>query len=296
MSAMAETSYSRPAGPAARQRTLELADGYGVEVLEHAPPAGAPPGPPVVYLHGIQSHRGWFTGTARALAESGCRVYQVTRRGSGPCQADRGHARSVGQLLDDLDRAVELARAEAPGGRPALLAVSWGGKLAAAYALDRPGRLASLTLVAPGLAARVGVPAPTRLAIAACAALAPRRLFDIPLNDVALFTDNPDMRRYLEQDAFRLHRATARFLACSALLDRRLARAADGSLAGVPTTLILASRDRIIDDERTRRLVSRLTAGRADVRILEGCHTLEFEPDIAGLSADLARAVRATRQ
>ena len=37
----------------------------------------------VVYLHGIQSHSGWYAASSRAMAEAGIAVYQIDRRGSG---------------------------------------------------------------------------------------------------------------------------------------------------------------------------------------------------------------------
>ena len=275
-----------------RRESLTLTDGHSVDVLQHSPPGGATAAP-VLYVHGIQSHPGWFIGSAEALARAGREVFQVTRRGSGLTQGRRGDAASAGQLLDDTQAAVEYVLERAGAGSVALVGVSWGGKLLTAYVLaaDEP-RIASLTLVAPGLRPRVDVSAATKLAIAAARVLQPRRCFDIPLNDPALFTDNPAMREYLQGDPLRLRRATARFLVASAMLDRSITRAADGSLKP-PTTLFLASRDQIIDNAATRALVDRLTAGRADAIELEAAHTIEFEPDPREFQALLVAAVAA---
>lgn len=150
----------------------------------------------------------------------------------------------------------------------------------AAYACLRPrGRkAASLTLVCPGIVPRVDVSFGTKLKIAASLLVQPRRMFDIPLSDVELFTDNEEMRDYLRHDMFRLHRATARFLSASRCLDRRLRRCRRGCLTA-PTALILARHDRIINNDATRAAVGRLTACAAVVRQFDGAHSLEFEPD-----------------
>jgi alpha-beta hydrolase superfamily lysophospholipase len=273
------------------QEQLVLADSCQVPVLRHRPAQPAGPLLPVLYLHGIQSHPGWFVASAQALARSGCDVFALTRRGSGLAATARGDVRGAGQLLADVRAAVDWVLAQTGQQRLALVGVSWGGKLAVAYALTEPSRLASLTLIAPGIAARVDVPPATKLAIAACRLIWPKRLFDIPLNDPALFTDNPPMRQYMADDPHRLHRATARLLFSSAMLDRLLARARPGSLA-VPTTLILAGRDRIIDNDHTRKAIDRLTAGRANVVGFDACHTIEFEPDASAFHRALCRAVR----
>ncbi|MCY2932182.1 MAG: alpha/beta fold hydrolase [Planctomycetota bacterium] len=270
-----------PAGARPRILPLTLADGYPTYVAAYDAPA-CPARAPVVYLHGIQSHPAWFASSAAHLAAGGHPVFQIARRGSGANTRDRGHAASAAQLLDDLHRAVDFARDHGAAPRVHLVAVSWGGKLAAAYALD-PGRaqaLASVTLVAPGLVPQVDLGPIVKARIALCLLCRPRALFDIPLNRADLFTDNRAIRTWLDADPLRLHRATARFLYVSRRLDATRAGAPRGSLAG-PTTLLLARRDRIIDNPRTRELVDRLTAGRASVRELDAAHTIEFEDDPA---------------
>ncbi len=270
-----------PEGRVIEHRKLRLADGYETDMYIHAP-AGGKKLLPVLYMHGIQSHPGWFITSAVSLAERGHAVYQVTRRGSGLNNRRRGHAGSPKCLLDDLEAACRFVLEDTGSDnfqkKLHLMGVSWGGKLAALYAA-RPGaneHLASLTLIAPGIVPRVKASVAMKLAVFGSLFVNPFRYFDIPLNDVKLFTDNPAMQQYLRGDRFRLHRATAKFLYADYLLNKMLSRCAKGSLE-IPTTLLLASRDRIIDNAATRSVVEHLTGGRAVVRELAGCHTLEFE-------------------
>jgi len=278
-----EHAFAPSRSPAADSRidvvALKLPDGYETPLHVHAPAADRNR-LPVVYLHGIQSHPGWFYASAQALAAGGHLVVQVTRRGSGQNTLDRGHAESLDELLEDTRAACRFTLDRANQDKLHLLAVSWGGKLAAAFA-GRPdsGRaVASLTMVCPGIAPRVDVSGWTKLCVAAALLVSPRRTFDIPLNEVNLFTDNEEMRRYLSRDELRLHRATAKLFYVSRVLDRMLGKLPSGSLK-MPVSLILAARDRIIDNERTRRIVQRLADGKADVRVFPGAHVLEFEPD-----------------
>jgi len=256
------------AGRMWRRVSLELPDGYRTSAYFHEPPGDYALGT-VVYLHGIQSHPGWFAGSASALAARGHRVLQVTRRGSGDNRTDRGHARSAGQLLDDVAAACRFAeRCDVP--------------------------LASLTLIAPGLAPKVSIRPGTKLAVAMSLACCPRRTFEIPLADVELFTDSEPMREYLRRDRCRLLRATGRFLYVSRRLDQLLRRSPPGGLK-MPVTLILAERDRIIDNAATRRLTERLAGERLEVKTLPGAHTLEFEPRPEPLYQALADALRRGR-
>jgi len=277
-----------------RRVSLELPDGYRTSAYFHEPPGDYALGT-VVYLHGIQSHPGWFAGSASALAARGHRVLQVTRRGSGNNRTDRGHARSAGQLLDDVAAACRFAARDAPAPGVHLVGVSWGGKLAACYAAERCDvPLASLTLIAPGLAPKVSIRPGTKLAVAMSLACCPRRTFEIPLADVELFTDSEPMREYLRRDRCRLLRATGRFLYVSRRLDQLLRRSPPGGLK-MPVTLILAERDRIIDNAATRRLTERLAGERLEVKTLPGAHTLEFEPRPEPLYQALADALRRGR-
>ena len=262
-----------------RRETLTLADGYETSIYLHQP-RGEKVRLPVLYVHGIQSHPGWFAGSAAALADRGHRVYQPTRRGSGDNHADRGHARSAAQLLDDVESAARFALADSGADRLHLVGVSWGGKLLVCHAATRPASIeaASLTLVTPGIVPRVDVSAGVKLAIAACLLIAPRRRFEIPLADAELFTDNEQMQRYIRGDRFALRRATARFLFASRCLDRRLLRAPAGAIR-LPTTLLLAERDRIIDSDATLAVLERCVSAPMTVRRFQTDHTLEFDRD-----------------
>ena len=88
-----------------RRRFLCLSDFVPTSVYVHRR-EGAAARLPVLYVHGIQSHGGWYVGSSAAMADAGHPVYQVTRRGSGDSPAPRGHARSARQLLEDVAFAV----------------------------------------------------------------------------------------------------------------------------------------------------------------------------------------------
>ncbi len=301
---------SQPVPPDVRLdcTTVELLDGYNTPAHVYtARAAQSQPQrqDPVVYLHGIQSHPGWFSGSAGYLAGRGHPVLLPTRRGSGSNTVARGDAASAEILLEDVATCCRAAMAMYDAPRVRLVGVSWGGKLAAAFCLRRwPGvEVGSLTMVAPGIVSKVDVPLSEKLAIGLAllgrpAPGAPRggAMFDVPLSDVELFTDNPPMRDYLARDPYRLHRATARFLYASRRLDSMLRPASGlglprGALS-LPATLLLAGRDRIVDNDATGRIIARLTAGKAHVEQLDAAHTIEFEPDPATFHAALLTAVR----
>ena len=271
-----------PADSQPERRPLVLKDGYETGVYIHRPHTVNSGVCPVLFLHGIQSHPGWYYGTARALADTGFTVYQPVRRGSGENGAGRGDADSSRALLEDINTAAEFVASDSGKDRIQLLGVSWGGKLLAAYSTwgGRKRSAASLTMIAPGIAAKVSPGPIVKCGIAFSVFFNPSRMYSIPLSDPALFTDNPRMQEYIAADRYSLRKATARFLFISRSLDRRILKSPAGSI-DLPVTLVLSLRDRIIDNEACEREVRRLAGDDIHVETLAGAHTLEFEEDPA---------------
>jgi len=237
-------------------------------------------------LHGVQSHGGWYHRLGRSLAAAGYSASFPDRRGSGANSRDRGHTPSARRLnLDVVEwlRAVRSEHAEQP---IALAGISWGGKLAVIAAGRQPGLVDALALVCPGLHPRVGVSRRERLAIAWAFFTNRRKSFPIPLSDPALFTDSPDGQSFISADPYSLRQGTAGLLGASFIIDRLVARA-PGRIHQ-PALLMLAGRDRIVDNARTLAYFERLaSANREVIEYPEGHHTLEFDPEPSRYALDL---------
>jgi alpha-beta hydrolase superfamily lysophospholipase len=242
--------------------------------------------PHVVFIHGVQSHAGWYEYSCTRLSQAGFTVSFLDRRGSGMNEQDRGDTPGFRRLLDDLAEFLHGLRERQPGGKTFLAAISWGGKLAAALQRRHPGLVDGLVLLCPGFFPRVGPSRKQRLAILWSRLVAPRRLFPIPLNDPELFTASPRWQQFIRDDPLSLRQATARFLIESARLDGYLTVVPPH--VRVPVLLLLAERDRIIDNAPTRRFVERFASSDKEVIEYPGAHhTLEFEPEPSVFVTDL---------
>jgi len=266
------------------ERTYTAGDGTELPMRVWPPPKKVPGTflagrAALVYLHGIQSHSGWYEASSRRLAEAGVAVYQIERRGSGrDAQHERGHVDKAETWLEDVARAAELARDETGAGSVHLMGISWGGKLAMACAAHRPDLYRSLILSAPGIVPIVDVAVTIKVRIAKCLMVGQElRRFPIPLDDPHLFTENPDRVRYIAEDKLSLRDLTARFMYESRRLDRMVRAAA--ATVRVPTLLMLGERDRIINNEATRALIYSMAARKRVITYPGAHHTLEFELD-----------------
>jgi alpha-beta hydrolase superfamily lysophospholipase len=273
--------------------TFTASDGYRWRYRRYAD-AGQPSSAlaHVVCIHGIQSHGGWYVSSCTRLRAAGFAVYFLDRRGAGLNEQDRGDTPSFRRLLDDAAEFLDHLRSTTPATQQPmpifLVAISWGGKVATALLRRRPGCAEGVALLCPGFFPRVSLSLRERLRIAWARLVAPRRQFPVPLDDPELFTASPQWHQFLRDDPLTLHRATARFLVESVRLDIALRRA-PGSI-NVPVLLLLAEKDRIIDNAPTRRFVERFATTDQEVIEYGGAHhTLEFEPDPGQFISDLQR-------
>jgi len=261
-------------GTAPEVKRMVMDDGIALQYRDWAPrhPKGA-----VICVHGIRSHGAWYLGSCARLAERGYRVLFPDRRGSG-LNRDAGTpgAERVARWVGDLVQCAARASVELRGKPVHLLGISWGGRIAAAAAAAGRVRVRSVVLSAPGIVALRDCSIGTKLSVAAALLLNPRRDFSIPLQDPALFTDDPDERNYIEQDQFGVRRASARFLFESRKLER-LGRRSLRTLR-TPLLLLLAGRDRIVDNAKTQRLFEKCPAADKVLKVYpEARHTLDFD-------------------
>jgi alpha-beta hydrolase superfamily lysophospholipase len=223
------------------------------------------------------------------LAAQGYPVILPDRRGSGLNEADRGDTPSPDRWFQDLDELADWAEQEFGVAGLDLVGVSWGGKPALSWTLSHPARVARLLLIAPGFFPAVDVGLRERFQIARSLLTGGKQSFGIPLDDPALFTQNPEKREFISRDPLKLDRATARFLWHSRRLDRRLRRATAGQLQA-ETLGILAENDQIIRNRPTEAYILRVGGNHARVVTLSGAaHTLEFEADGARFREYLER-------
>jgi alpha-beta hydrolase superfamily lysophospholipase len=238
----------------------------------------------VVFVHGIQSHAGWYEYSCTKISAAGYNVYFLDRRGSGMNTELRGEAPSFRRLLDDIAEFLStiprsVTRGHSTARLPVFLAgISWGGKLAVALERRHPGLIDGLILVCPGFYAKVRPTLWQRLGIFFARLIRPRKLFPIPLSDPELFTASPHWQQFLRDDPLQLHSATARLLIESVRLDGYLRFSP--KYVHVPTLLLLASEDRIIRNEPTRDFVGSFATEDKTIVEYDGAHhTLEFEPN-----------------
>ncbi|MEZ6049068.1 MAG: alpha/beta fold hydrolase [Planctomycetaceae bacterium] len=262
-------------------------DGYQ-HFYRHWPAQGEVRGV-LLAIHGIQSHSGWYGYSSSRLAAAGYHVYFLDRRGSGHNFRSRGHTRHEDRLVGDVVQFARFLNYEHPELPTILLGLSWGGKLASVVASRYSSLFNRLVLLYPGLRAYVR---PNwfqlfQLKLAEIFEVEAKKV-PIPLSEPALFTAEPTARLFIRQDPLMLEEVTSGFLIANRNLDQETHQHSFPGNITMPSLLLLAGRDQIIDNKQTETLFRRFPNQRNELRVYEeGAHTLEFEPNREQIFSDL---------
>jgi len=246
-----------------------LAQDASTEVHRHrwSPPAGAPARSRGVYLlHGSGEHAARYERLATRLAAAGWRVGAHDQPGHGRSGGPRGRLPVDGALATRA--AIECARfARETGAVPFLFGHSLGGVVAAELVLlhrmEVPGLLLSAPAIVPRLTGR------ETLKLRALSLLAPRLAIELP-SDATRLTRDPEQQRIALEDPLN-HGFKSAELVNWLLRTAEQVLAAAGGL-DVPTLLLIAGDDRVIDIERTHEFASRVSDAWLTVHAYEGAH------------------------
>ena len=230
----------------------------------------------VIAVHGIQSHSGWYTDSSLAMANSGWDVYFADRRGSGLNGQNRGHADHALRLLNDLKQLIHLAKHEHPRRPIVLLGLSWGGKLASAFAAMNADLIQRLILLYPATDSFVGPNLWNRMLLRFAKHHDIRkRLIALPFTDARCFTNQSEFQSRIENDPLALNAVTTGFLNSTRDLDQIVHQHQDKIT--LPTLLMLAQGDRIVNNKKVKqRIASWPVTDLSTIEYAAAEHTLEF--------------------
>lgn len=270
-------------------------------------------GQSIIYMHGFQSHAGWFYESAEKLALLGYTVYAFDRIGSGkssrgltvipmetsePAQQLRGkgHINSWMSYTQTVHLMTRIAKAEHPGYSLNLWANSFGAHLLTAYVLEHaPEDIAALVYTSPGLFSKLPLPFSVDELIAA----APGTYFPSPIPErdgdqgAHLFTSDTRYLRAIAADRQSLRQLTKEFyFNVSAVQNYHFATSAmhPQDLTRYRRFYLVVDGDPMMDTARTvnyvqqfsENAVLKLYSGGADHR-----HFLAFTADAEIVLADI---------
>jgi alpha-beta hydrolase superfamily lysophospholipase len=242
-------------------------------------------GVPVIMLHGLRSHSGWFVRSAGFLASLGHPVYSFDRRGSGLSRQMRGHVNRWRDLIDEVDAVAACAAQRHGRSQVHVLGHCFGAIPGAGFACRHPDRVASLILPTPGLHTRVPLTRGRRVQITLWRFTRPGHRLGFPLGAEDLADLEPD-RQFIRNDPLSLHELTAGFCFAVFCARRFLKRSLPRLKA--PLFMALAGRDRISDNERNRASFDQAPSANKKLTVYpDATHILEFSREKEAFFRDL---------
>lgn len=241
--------------------------------------------PCVVYLHGLESHMGWFFNLAEHLNSAGINVYAFDRRGSG-LNRDSCKNFCSKYILDDVRAFLDIVKEEHPGSKIFLIGLCLGGKIAVSFVSSYPDYADGLILISPSFKTKLKFSPMSILSIL----FKPNSLLKIPIED-KMFTSNEKYLKHINKDAMRLHYIPAHHLLEVAKMDKLVKNAL--RTIHIPVLVMLAGHDDVIDTKNVKRWYEKLPSEDKAIKVYKDFHhILTFEKDAGIVLEHIADWIR----
>lgn len=264
---------------------LATGDGTRLALFDWPLPAVQRPRSLVLIVHGLGEHAGRYTELAADLNAWGHAVRAYDQRGHGQSSGARGAAPHPHALVHDLAEAVDHSRASHPGLPLVLLGHSLGGVVAARFVSLGLRQVDGLVLSSPAL--DPGMSAFQKWLLAWLPKVAPQLRVGNGLK-LQYLSHNPAVAPAYRRDPLvhdRIGVALARFLA-----DDGEATIASAPTWSLPTLLMYAGDDRLVNPEGSRRFAAAAPADVVTTAAFEAMyHEIFHEPDREQVLTQLRR-------
>lgn len=258
---------------ALQSHQISAADGTLLHVSDSLLPAAQVRGS-VVLMHGLGEHCGRYRHIAQFFNDCGLSVRCYDHRGHGRSQGVRGDVINGDPMIQDAEIVIDdfASHFSEP---PLLFGHSMGGLFAARFALSRLSPLRGLILSSPALGVRLSAFQARMLRV--MQAIAPS--FGVPngLKPAFLSHDAKVVAAY-KADPLVHSRISARLL--RSMLSSIDYCQSHASTLSVPTLMLVAGDDHLVDAEGSKRFFQQLPPGMAQMHVYpDFYHEIFNEPE-----------------
>lgn len=258
--------------------TFTACDGDNLAVQDWHLPPEVKPRAILLVVHGLGEHAGRYDPLARRLNAWGFAVRSYDQYGHGESGGVRGGLSHPRRLLDDLADLIESTRHRSPDVPLVLLGHSLGGLVAASFVAQRMLPIDGLVLSSPLLQLRLNPV--QKLLTSLMPRLAPNLTVGNGLDPDFLSHDLAVVAAY-RGDPLVHDRVSGRLAAFMASESESVRAQASGW--SVPTLLLYAGNDRLVDPEGSRSFAAHaprdvVTARRFDALFHEIFNECDSEP------------------
>ncbi|MEN8128462.1 MAG: alpha/beta fold hydrolase [Planctomycetota bacterium] len=241
---------------------------------------------PVLMIHGLQSHSGWFVQSAYYIASLGLPVYQIDRRGSGLSSEPRGHAASYDDMVNDILTVAKHAMEQHGVDKIHLLGHCFGAIPSTAFACRYPEILQSLILCTPAIYTQTGVYFGETMQILESELTHKHKYIPIHINPDQ-FTDSEKYLRFIRGDKLTLKQVTTALYFQVPLARHYINK--NIKQITMPVFMGMAGKDTICNNSKNGTFFNEIPSQRKMIVTYERAkHILEFSHDRDIFFNDLA--------
>lgn len=258
--------------------TLATDDGLALYWQSWQPP-GDPEGV-LLFVHGLAEHSGRYLNPVRHFVARGWTCFAFDYRGHGRSPGPRVHIDSFDEYLADLGEGHRLARIRHPKQKIFLVGHSQGGLLSLLYAQQNPEHLAGVVVSSPFLGVHPDSrPSPIVMGASKfISRLTPKMMFS-KVADPAYLSRDPEVEKNYVADPLVSDQVSARW--ATECFNAQKKVLAEAPLMTIPTLVMQAGSDRLVDPEATRTWVASAPVDLVDYVEWDGYyHELFNEPTL----------------
>ncbi len=252
-------------------------DGYALSLLDWPSPVDVQARATVLLVHGLGEHIGRYDGVAQRLLQAGFAVRGYDHVGHGLSGGRRGDLPEPDRLLQDLGQVIDATR-RMPGGaaRPLiLLGHSMGGLVVARAVAQKIRTVDALVMSSPALAAKTN--AVQKFLLATLPRWLPHLCVDNGL-DAQWLARSPQVVQAYLQDPL-VHRKISAGLA-QWILAEGTQTVADAPAWSIPSLLLYAGTDRLVDPQGSARFAAQAPAAWVQAQAFEAMyHEIFNDPE-----------------
>jgi alpha-beta hydrolase superfamily lysophospholipase len=258
--------------------TYTASDGENIAMQDWPLPEGLALRGMVVVVHGLGEHAGRHDALAKRLNSWGFAVRGYDQYGHGESGGARGVLPTPTRLLEDLADIIDSTRLRMPAGAPLiLLGHSLGGLVAGRFVSQAVRRVEGLVMSSPAL--DPGLSPVQKLLLATLPHVVPNLAVGNGL-DPAFLSHDPDVVEAYRRDPLVHDRVSGRM--GKFIADAATATVASAPKWTVPTLLLYAGDDRIVDPAGSRAFAAAAPPAVVNTVAFEGLyHELfnEIDPE-----------------
>ncbi len=253
---------------------------------DYGPAGHKYPAASVVIVHGLGEHSGRYEDLGNYLANIGFAVYAPDQKGHGRSYGRRGHVHSFEDFITDLHQIVNIVRTDEFGKKIFLLGHSLGGLIALMYAIKFHEGLSGVIASSPSLKLRVAVPIYKELLGRLLSPVLPALTLDNEIDPSFLSHDLKVVDDYLKDPLVHKRISLGLYNEMLRAMTWTMKHATE---LAIPSLVLLAEDDWIVDIEGTTRFYKRIRLGDKLIKIYKGHYHENFnEPDKGEVFADVS--------